>query len=597
MDIKFVRRLWNALCTQRAILGFSFLVSLAEQVFDLLSPYFSGMALTALTVGAYRESFAWLGVGFAIGIVDRFISWRRNHLNNKVSYELTTHVSRSTLERVTLLSVGQFRSINSGQLQMIVGRGENAFWALMNTLLFMITPALLQIVGSVIALFFIDVRIGGMAFVTMIFAFALILHANRLYIPKIDEEQQRESKLGRDYSEFVRNMPLVLTHGRTSEMVDDYMGQRLELDSFGMQLWTGFSNLGEMRSYLLWIAGWSIRAYAFWLVARGELAIGMLIPALSWLGGVTSILGTLQYQQRQVISQVTSIKRYFALIDLEPAVTVSENPIRPARFDGEIRMVDVSFEYPTYKVDEDDIQQGDARSALYDVNLRIPAGKRVAIVGPSGAGKSTLVGLIMRAYDPSSGAVLIDGYDLPLIDLVAWRDAIGYVEQDVKLFDRSLRFNIGMGRTLSDTEIDEIAKMAQLDDLRSRLTQGWDTVVGENGIRLSGGEKQRVGIARALARKPRVLVLDEATSSLDTVNEYKIRRAIEESSSGRTTVIVAHRLSTVVSADFIIVMENGRVIAQGTHQELSGECELYRELVQHQMYGTVNGNETTAPIN
>ena len=186
--------------------------------------------------------------------------------------------------------------------------------------------------------------------------------------------------------------------------------------------------------------------------------------------------------------------------------------------------------------------------------------------------------------------MLVDGYDLPLLDLTRWREAIGYVEQDVRLFDRSIRFNIGMGRKISDDELEALAKIAQLDDLRGRLTDGWDTIVGENGIRLSGGERQRVGIARALARHPKVLILDEATSSLDMVNESKIRKAVEGASAGRTTVVVAHRLATVVSADIIFVVDKGQIVAQGTHEELLGTCSLYQELVVHQLLGATNGS-------
>jgi len=391
----FVRRLITSFGPFRLKIGIAFVGMLIEQVFDLSTPYLAGMALTALLTGmaspalaanAFTQSVMWLTLAFALGLVDRFFTWRRAHMTTRVSYEITTHFSRSTLERVTLLSVGQFRSFNSGQVQMIVRKGEDSLWQLVTSFLFQVTPILLQIVGSALALLFIDFRLGTCALVTVSIAFALVLSGNYFYSKPINEEQGRETRLGRDYSEFVRNMPLVLSHGRQQELVEDYMGQRQELDTFGMNLWRSFMGLSEFRTYLLWCATFGIRVYTFWLVAHRQLPVGMLIPVMSWLGGMTNNLGTLMSRQRQILNHLTSVRRYFKLLDTEPAVTVSANPIRPPAFAGEVRLVDVSFSYPVRGEVEDEEIAGDTtivrqtKMVLQGVNVTIPAGTMAAFV-------------------------------------------------------------------------------------------------------------------------------------------------------------------------------------------------------------------------
>jgi ATP-binding cassette subfamily B protein len=209
------------------------------------------------------------------------------------------------------------------------------------------------------------------------------------------------------------------------------------------------------------------------------------------------------------------------------------------------------------------------RPILHDVSFEIPAGKKVAIVGPSGSGKSTLARLLYRFYDVSSGRITINGQDIRDVEQESLRDAIGIVPQDTVLFNDTLRYNIKYGRLdATDDEIERAAEMAYLKDFIASLPDGWDTVVGERGLKLSGGEKQRVAIARAILKDPEILIFDEATSSLDSGSENAILKAMREVSSARTTLTIAHRLSTIVDSDQIVVLEFGRVVERGTHREL-----------------------------
>jgi ATP-binding cassette subfamily B protein len=221
---------------------------------------------------------------------------------------------------------------------------------------------------------------------------------------------------------------------------------------------------------------------------------------------------------------------------------------------------------------------------LRDVNLSIAAGETVALVGPTGSGKTTLASLIPRLYDPIAGSVSIDGADVRTVDAESLRHQVALVSDDAFLFSAPLRENIAYARPdASDEEVQRAASMAGLDEVVAGLPDGYDTLVGERGLTLSGGQRQRVAIARALIQDPRILILDDATSSLDASTEARVKQALAEVMKGRTTVIIGHRLSTIALADRIAVLDGGRLVAVGTHDELVEQSELYREIAEKGM--------------
>ena len=226
----------------------------------------------------------------------------------------------------------------------------------------------------------------------------------------------------------------------------------------------------------------------------------------------------------------------------------------------------------------------DARSAGIDrVSFTVPAGTKLAVVGPSGSGKSTLLKLLFRFYDTKGGSVIVDGQDVRGLKQESLREAIGLVPQDVVLFNASMKENLLYGRPdASDEELRDAAQRAQLLEFIDKLPKGWETRVGERGVKLSGGERQRVGIARAILKNPAILVLDEATSALDSATEQEVQGALDEAAKGRTTLMVAHRLSTVAGADEIIVLDEGRIVERGTHRALLDRGGLYADLWSRQ---------------
>ena len=275
---------------------------------------------------------------------------------------------------------------------------------------------------------------------------------------------------------------------------------------------------------------------------------------------------------REVRQGLTDIEAMFDLLDVKQEVTDAPDAKPLIVKEGEIRFNHVEFSYDTN------------RQILKDIDFSVPAGKTVAIVGPSGAGKSTISRLLFRFYDVQKGSIMIDGQDIRSVTQKSLRNAIGMVPQDTVLFNDTIAYNIRYGRPdASDEEVKKAAEMAQIGDFIAQLPDGYQSMVGERGLKLSGGEKQRVAIARTILKAPPILILDEATSALDTATELEIQYALDVVSRGRTTLVVAHRLSTIIGADEILVLKGGRIIERGKHDELLAKDGLYASMWHKQL--------------
>ncbi|MEQ8306983.1 MAG: ABC transporter ATP-binding protein/permease [Hoeflea sp.] len=341
------------------------------------------------------------------------------------------------------------------------------------------------------------------------------------------------------------------------------------------QVWTSLGWLNMGQGVIFGIGMMVMMVMSAMAVQRGDQTIGDFVFINAMLMQLAVPLNFIGFVYREIRQGLADIEHMFELLDVEPEVKDAPNAASLDVKSGTIRFDDVSFSYDP------------ARPILKGISFEVPAGKTIAIVGPSGAGKSTISRLLYRFYDIQSGSISIDGQDVSQVTQKSLRAAIGMVPQDTVLFNDTIAYNIRYGRVgANEEEVRKAAELAQISGFIESLPEGFDSMVGERGLKLSGGEKQRVAIARTILKAPPILILDEATSALDTATEQEIQTALDFVSKGRTTLVIAHRLSTVVSADEIIVLKDGVIAERGRHGELLEQKGLYASMWDRQREAT-----------
>ena len=566
-----------------AVLGLIFVIEIA----NLLTPYLVGKLIdTALAGGAFSNAVILiLGIMFAKTSVI-FLGAVKDALNLfKIEYSFMHSLIKNTFLRFFTYPVGQLTNQNSSFKLNVFSKGESGLANTVGTFVDTVLPIFIQMVVTIVAISVINPILGAIAaFFALIYIF-LGYRFNLSFYPNLQKNNDSWNANSKERSEIIRYAGLVKLSGAEEKITKEFEREHFNLGTYSKKMWLGANLEYYWRTFLSTVGQVFIMGLAVYFVYQKTLTPGTLVVVFAWISTMFSYLGIVGWAQRRLMKASADIDTYAKLLEEKPWLEEKSGTIKRGLV-GQIEFSNVSFSYP--KDESGKTKKDKSWGALKNISFSINSGETVAFVGHSGAGKSTIIQLLLRAYDPTAGEIIIDGNNLKELDIVSYRRQIGYVEQSVELFDKTLRENILFGvakeEIFPEDKLEEVAKKARVSEFYHRLgKEKFETIIGEKGIRLSGGERQRVGIARALIREPKILIFDEATSSLDSENESLIHEAMNDALIGRTGIIVAHRLSTVKDADKIIVLENGAIVDIGTHDELLASCEPYKRLVEHQV--------------
>jgi subfamily B ATP-binding cassette protein MsbA len=542
---------------------------------DLKNTFFSFL-LRYVFSGTHSEALIKICIVIVVAFFFKDISgYLQAYFMAYVEQGLVKDIRNEVYRHLHTLSLGYFTSERTGNLISRITNDVNIInTGISATFLNLVREPLLIVVFLMIAIS-INWRLTLISLLVLPFAL--------YFISKLGLRLHKESRISQERMADITSVLQETISG--VKVVKAFGMEEFENKKFQTQTWRYFKSLLKITR---------IRNLASPITEFLSVVAGVVII---WYGGMQVLeLGTMRasefltfliaiFQIMPPVKELTSVnnriqestsaaKRVFEILDIEPDIKEAPNAIELKEFKDEIVFENVWFSYNGTK-------NGDF--ILKGINLKVKKGEILAIVGPSGAGKSTLVDLIPRFYDPTEGRILIDGIDLRMIKIKSLRDKIGIVTQETILFNDTIRNNIAYG--LEDCPIDKIieaAKAANAHDFIMQLPNGYDTVIGERGMKLSGGQRQRISIARALLKNPPILILDEATSNLDAESEILVQEAIERLMQNRTVFVIAHRLSTIRNADRIIVIDNGRIVQEGKHEELIHQDGLYKKLYEMQ---------------
>jgi ABC-type transport system involved in Fe-S cluster assembly fused permease/ATPase subunit len=560
----------------RLRLGISFVLTLAGKVLAVFSPLVLADGINALSEGRAAGAFhIFLGLaGFWAAM--RFASTAgpqiRDAIFQPISEEAQRRAGTAVFSHVHALSVQFHQSKRTGAVYRTIERGVRAIDFLLRFLAFNIAPTVIELaLAAGVLAFKYGVIFAIIAALTVAIYAWMTFGVTEWRLRHRREMNERDTEAAGRAVDSLLNFETVKSFAAEARESERYDRSLASYAKAAVKSNTSLVLLNVMQGLIMNIGLLGMVLAAGWLATGGTMGPGDVTAVILIMLNLYAPLNILGFAYREIKQSSIDMEKMFKLLDEEPDVAdlPGAKPLIATR--GEVRFDAVGFAH-----------EGRDRG-LDAVSFTARAGETTAVVGPSGAGKSTVLKLLYRFYDPDAGRVLIDGQDLTEVTQFSLRNVLGLVPQDVVLFNDTIRYNISYGRPdATQAELDEAVRRAQLQDFIAKLPQGWDTRVGERGLKLSGGEKQRVGIARVILKNPKILILDEATSSLDSATEAEVQDALAEASKGRTTIVVAHRLSTIADADQIIVLEDGRVVEQGAHASLIARDGLYASLWRRQ---------------
>lgn len=588
-----------------------FFIMMVTQIISMTRPWLFGMASDTLIDAQQRqlslpdtmqEVILIAGIVWLSAITSNGLWAIRQAIEVKhLDHEMDRYIQGATLARLLAFSPGQHLGENSGLKQSVINKGQHALNTLAYTTVYELVPIIMECSILVLGLLWLNWRIGLVVLGGITLYVVATVMINTPFVPKLKRYEKLWHANSRFQHEVIRNLPVVQFNAQERRIAAECDASVASLGEYAKKIWLVYQLQTALKNgVVIGIITAAVVVSAGYAVATHACTMGQFVTLIWWSLSPIGRIESLTAIQRRVLTMQSSIEKFWDMLAIEPDVVEAPTPVAPPTIRGKIQFRNVSFAYPDrvsgapHADDEDEEDETPSRpvetqESITDVSFSIHPGERVAIVGPSGAGKSTLIKLVLRASDVASGHIDIDGYDIRSLSIGQLRGAIGLVEQDVTLFDNTLRYNIIFGlddharAQITDDELNRICRLCRIDQFMHRLEHGYETVIGERGIQLSGGQRQRVGIARAIIKNPAILILDEATNSLDSESEQLISKALEEVSRNRTTLIIAHRFSTIRSADRILVMDEGRMVDIGTHEQLAARCSVYQRLLENQL--------------
>jgi len=579
------RQLWGSLVFAWLAMGMTVLI-----------PLLIGNAVNAVKDGDKTDLLPLALAIVGAGILRLGLTVVRRLVAGKVSLAVEFDLRQAFYEHLQRLDLSFFDSQQTGQLMSRATVDLQSIRFFLGYGLVFITQSLLTIVLAAVVMLALNPLLALLALLPAPFVILIASRYNLISRPAQQEVQQRIAELTAEAEENVSGIRIVKAFAREEHQLHRFqrsVARVFDQSIYSTRLQAFFSPLIGLLpqigvALVLLIGGRE--------VINGNLSLGSFVAFYTYvvmLAGPTRSLGMAMGMAQRAVA---SGNRMFEILDREPAIQSPPGaPALPAG-GGAVELHGVTLRYPSSSGRRDEntpigreiVPSAEGVPALVDVELEVEAGKTVALVGPSGAGKTSLVGLVARLYDPSQGTVLVDGADVREVDLDSLRSQIAFVADDSFLFTDTVAANIAYANQGASMEaIEAASRRAQADAFIRELPDGYETRVGERGLTLSGGQRQRVAIARALLADPRILILDDATSSVDATTEAAIKAGLQEAMAGRTTFIIAHRLSTISLADEVVVMDAGRIVDRGTHDELLEGCSFYREIAEHGLADSV----------
>jgi len=565
--VQVYKRALSMMAGEKLLAGSLASASVAIALVQLAEPVLFGRVVDALSKG--QEAYPIIGMWAAIGLFGILASVVVAVLSDRLAHRHRLQAMGLAFERALTLPISYHAERGSGALvRNILSGADTLFWLWLSFLREQLT-ALVGIIFLVPTAISMDVRMAGIL-AALAVAYTVF---NTIVITKTSEGQTAVDRYHGDVSgrvgDVVSNVTVVQSYTRFAAEVNDMrmlMSELLKAQYPVLTWWGLLTVLTRASATITMVAVFGMGAV---LASRGEITVGEIVSFVAFAGLLIGKLDAVSGFVMRIFQSSPTLRTFYGLLDEKPMITEKPDAqALPSPVKGHVRYEDVSMRF------------GASEQGVFNLDIEARPGQTIALVGPTGAGKTTALALLQRLRAPDGGRILVDGHDIADVTITSLRGSMAVVFQDAGLFNRSIAENIRVGRpSASDEEVEQAARLAEAHDFIIRKPEGYGYVIGERGVSLSGGERQRLAIARAILKDAPILILDEATSALDAETESRIKRALDALRKGRTTFIIAHRLSTVANADTILVLEQGHIVERGRFNELAKQNGLFARLV------------------